>query len=64
MKNITKMRIIHSVDSNAEKEYIKTFFNYVGLLVYDETIFKDDYREWSEHLKKVNDNDGVDVVLN
>lgn len=58
------MRIIHSVDSNAEKEYIKTFFNYVGLLVYDETIFKDDYREWSEHLKKVNDNDGVDVVLN
>ena len=40
MKNVTKMRIIHSVDSNAEKEYIKTFFNYIGLIVYDETTRK------------------------
>lgn len=65
MQNITKMRIIHSAEFNAEKEYLKTFFDYIGLLVYDEKILDFQYKYlWYEHLKRNNERSGVDIVLN
>lgn len=62
MSSYTKMRIIHDVTSNAEKEYLKTFFNYIGIVVYDEAIYQPN--DWRHHLEKLNDSDGVDIVLN
>ena len=65
MKNINKMRIIYPAEFNAEKEYLKTFFDYIGILVYDEKILNSKYPEfWYKHLKINNDPDGVDIVLN
>lgn len=65
MKNINKMRIIYPAEFNAEKEYLKTFFDYIGILVYDEKIFDSQYIDvWYIHLKTNNDPDGVDIVLN
>ena len=62
MKNITKMRIIHTEEYNAEAEYLKTFFEFIGILVYDEVIYSND--TIYTHLKKENDKEGVDIVLN
>lgn len=65
MQNITKMRIIYSAEFNAEKEYLKTFFDYIGILVHDEKILNSQLLDvWYKHLKTNNDLDGVDIVLN
>lgn len=59
------MRIIHSINSKAEAEYLNTFFKYIGLLVYDEIVnSRNISSSWISHLKKQNDLDGVDIVLN
>ena len=60
--HITKMRIIHTAEYNAEAEYIKTFFEFIGILVYDEIIYNKE--DWYESLNKHNDYEGVDIVLN
>ena len=62
MKNINKMLIIHTEEYNAEAEYIKTFFEFIGILVYDEVIYSND--DIYTHLEKENDIEGVDIVLN
>lgn len=62
MQNITKMRIIHSVFKTPEVEYIKCFFNSIGLLISDE--MTEEYNDCSKKLEKKNDSDGIDIVIN
>lgn len=62
MQNITKMRIIHSVFKTPEVEYIKCFFNSIGLLISDEMIEKNN--DSTKKLEKNNDSDGIDIVIN
>ena len=62
MRNITKMRIIHSVFNTPEVEYIKCFFNSIGLLISDKIVAE--YSDCNKELKKKNDNDGIDIVIN
>lgn len=62
MKLITKMRIIHTIENSPEAEYLKTFFEYIGIMVHDEIVQNEE--EIYNHLKLANDNNGVDIVLN
>lgn len=62
MKQITKMRIIHTLETSPEAEYLKTFFEYIGIMVHDE-IVQNEYAIY-QHLNLANDDGGVDIVLN
>ena len=42
MKNTTMMSIIYKPEDTPIKEYLKSFFSYIGLVVYDEKIYKNE----------------------
>ena len=70
MADITKMRIIHTKEDDAIALYLKEFFEYIGIFVYDEVVGdnEENYnslnKKWIKHLKQLNDDDGVDIVIN
>ena len=57
MADITKMRIIHTNEDSAIALYIKEFFEYIGILVYDEVVGDNEENcyvlneKWKKHLK-------------
>lgn len=57
-----KIRIIYPTNYAAEKEYIKTFFEFIGIAVIEQRVLSNN--EWYEYLNKLNDEDGVDIILN
>lgn len=64
MKNAIKIRIIHSMEYNAEAEYLMEFFRFIGCLVFDAVVYEQQYQAWDEHLCIMNQEYGVDIVLN
>lgn len=61
---INKIRFIYEEKDNPIREYLRVFFEYIGLLTCEERINFNNYKELTNSFSKENDEDGFDIIIN